>query len=148
MRVKPQVLSILCCAAPPIGCHHSPALVELTLLGSGGATSIWHSCLHGTLPSVVFLWHEPANEVMQKCVSCHWECLGLWWWRLLIWQWVLWFLNYLLSSPVLGWPDKCVPSCTYQSSTSSVEYMMECTKVERSHLNPPAGWQILLELSE
>lgn len=54
-------------AAPPVGCLHSLGLLGPPLLGSSGATSIWHSCLHGTFPSVVFLWHKPAHEVMQKC---------------------------------------------------------------------------------
>jgi hypothetical protein len=79
----------LCWVGPPFVCLHSPRLQGLTLLGSRGATSIWHSCLHGIFPSVVFLWHELANEVIQN-VCLVTGMLVTMRWSLLIWLCVLW----------------------------------------------------------
>lgn len=105
----------LCWAVPPIWLSPWPYL-GVTPLGSSGATSIWHSCLHGIFLSVVFIWHKPVNEIMQECVSSHQRCLGLRQWKLLIWQCTL---------------TNVCQAAMPRSSTLRTECMKQCTVAKK-----------------
>lgn len=110
----------LCWAVPPIGCLHGPSLLGVTPLGSSGATSIWHSCLHGTFLSVVFIWHIPVNKIMQKCVSSHQRILGLQQWKLLIWQCTLTNVCQASIPRSTTFRTECMKCCTIAKKVTSI----------------------------
>lgn len=77
MGVKPQILSIFMLGRPTRWLSSEPGLLGLTLLSSSGATSIWHSCLHGTFHLLSFFG---TNQWIESCKSVYlvtgdaWHC--------------------------------------------------------------------------